>query len=706
MAWNAEQKISEADDNKPQQDEIARQETIANKREEIRKALEQEIALITKKAKLEGKNIQSEEIQKQILNARVNAYTALIKEFGDAGEEEKRTFAELRAEYAQLDVEAADRLQGDNLKNLERQKQEILEKAELEDRAVDSLEVRKELLDAEVQAYGNQLKILRELIDGTAEEDTVRRRALQASWDQYRAEQMTAAAQKRRLEDLAEAQKKRLEDLAKAQKNFAGSASSLYESAVKEAKDSENQRNSEKLSDAEKKAMEDYQKWFLPFWTDTQRQREAAAVTAINNAAEHEKLMAKQTADDKISKTQKEWEELQKNKEKQTEWIADHNREVEEKYRLTVEKINKQATTEQKTYRAETDDTLKDIAQKYGTTIKAILALNKEIKNPDIIYPGQVITISEGLTPEEKNNQLLAAEADKNKDLLNLAAGKDEAMKQAMIQAENQYTEARRLIYQEMDDQIVAIEEDTNEKIKNLDKTKWEQLKQNASDYLNAFTQAANSLFSIWNSVIDAELEAKLRENDEMVQSDEEREKREKELRREAAMDKYKADVAQYAMNIILANGQAALGVLTAQAQSGPPGAIVAAVLGALNVALVVAAKPKPPRFHQGGVAQGASGQEVPAVLKAGEVVLTPSQFQNTMAAIAQLAHGNGGGDGVSLNVDVKNYSSGARVEKPVFDRGALHMIIRDEVNTMYGSGELDRGIARKESRDRGIIIE
>jgi hypothetical protein len=33
-------------------------------------------------------------------------------------------------------------------------------------------------------------------------------------------------------------------------------------------------------------------------------------------------------------------------------------------------------------------------------------------------------------------------------------------------------------------------------------------------------------------------------------------------------------------------------------------------------------------------------------------------------------------------------------------------MIIRDEVNSMYGSGELDRGIAQKEYRDRGIILE
>jgi hypothetical protein len=171
-------------------------------------------------------------------------------------------------------------------------------------------------------------------------------------------------------------------------------------------------------------------------------------------------------------------------------------------------------------------------------------------------------------------------------------------------------------------------------------------------------------------------------------------------------MEKYKADLAQYAVNIIMANGKAALAILTAMAEIGPAGAVIAGVLGALNVAAVIAAKPQPPRFHQGGMVQGTPGKEVTSILKTGEAVLTPSQFQDTMSAIARLAHGDGGGNGMSLNVDVKNYTSHARVEKPVLDRGVLHMIIRDEINGMYGSGELDTGIARKEYHDRGIILE
>lgn len=40
-----------------------------------------------------------------------------------------------------------------------------------------------------------------------------------------------------------------------------------------------------------------------------------------------------------------------------------------------------------------TGDTLGKIAQKYGTTVKKIMALNPRITNPDLIYAGEVIRV-------------------------------------------------------------------------------------------------------------------------------------------------------------------------------------------------------------------------------------------------------------------------------------------------------------------------
>jgi peptidoglycan endopeptidase LytE len=38
-------------------------------------------------------------------------------------------------------------------------------------------------------------------------------------------------------------------------------------------------------------------------------------------------------------------------------------------------------------------DTLRIIAGKYGTTVDALLKLNPEIKNPNLIYVGQIIKV-------------------------------------------------------------------------------------------------------------------------------------------------------------------------------------------------------------------------------------------------------------------------------------------------------------------------
>jgi LysM repeat protein len=45
-------------------------------------------------------------------------------------------------------------------------------------------------------------------------------------------------------------------------------------------------------------------------------------------------------------------------------------------------------------YYAQRGDTLRKIAARYGTTLDAILKLNPQIKNPNIIYVGQAITVS------------------------------------------------------------------------------------------------------------------------------------------------------------------------------------------------------------------------------------------------------------------------------------------------------------------------
>lgn len=44
-------------------------------------------------------------------------------------------------------------------------------------------------------------------------------------------------------------------------------------------------------------------------------------------------------------------------------------------------------------------DTLNTIAARFGTTVNAILAANPQIRNPNLIFPGQVIRIPTGAVP-------------------------------------------------------------------------------------------------------------------------------------------------------------------------------------------------------------------------------------------------------------------------------------------------------------------
>jgi hypothetical protein len=193
-----------------------------------------------------------------------------------------------------------------------------------------------------------------------------------------------------------------------------------------------------------------------------------------------------------------------------------------------------------------------------------------------------------------------------------------------------------------------------------------------------------------------------------MIQSDEEREARAKELQKQAAEERYKADLFAWGSNVITATAQAAMAVMNAlQTTPFPVGVAMAAIataLGATQIASVISAKPKPPRFHEGGVVQGRSGQEVSAVLKAGEVVSTKGQFNDIMGAFANLASMKGGD--TQLNVKVVNNMGGqAQVSQKITEQGLI-VIVDQIVNNGLASGKYQSGIEGNNIRNRGVALE
>jgi LysM repeat protein len=57
--------------------------------------------------------------------------------------------------------------------------------------------------------------------------------------------------------------------------------------------------------------------------------------------------------------------------------------------------------TGDQTYMVQRGDTLRIIANRFGTTVTAILQLNPQITNPNLIFPGQVIRIRAGAPPTD-----------------------------------------------------------------------------------------------------------------------------------------------------------------------------------------------------------------------------------------------------------------------------------------------------------------
>jgi hypothetical protein len=271
------------------------------------------------------------------------------------------------------------------------------------------------------------------------------------------------------------------------------------------------------------------------------------------------------------------------------------------------------------------------------------------------------------------------------------------ASEQIAINANNKLIEIEQ-------DRIAAVEQAEEESRKKKEQAEKDSLQKRlamAQEYVNAASSIANDLSAIWKNNIDYQLDEDLKANDKALKSDEERAAKEKELLIKAAYAKYEADLFAWSANSTMAAAQAAMGVLRGLAEGGVPMAIAAGVVGALQVAAVISARPKPPRFHEGGVVSGRLGQEVPAVLMSGETVTTSKQFQSAMEAFANVAvMKNGGQPAMSVKV-YNNAANDVSVSHQITPEG-LEFTVTQIVNKSFGNGSLSTGLIAEDAYRRG----
>ena len=611
-------------------------------RDENLEKLEAEIRQIELRAAIEGRGLESAETQQQILNARISAHKALVSQIGDEVHYEQETMRQLQAEFLRQQIAAGNRLLDENMRHLETRRREITAIAELEGRATDDIRTQNELLDANVNAYQNQMRILRDLIDGTREEETARRAALEAQWAQYAQRKVSARAERQNLEEAI-----RLQDELRVR------AERMYQSASG--------------------TIDEHQ-----FQTELDR-LETMRLAAARHSAEQEREIIREIYDFKAAR-------------------------------------GKDAIREELAFlEGELERAGHTLASATGTPREA--AIREEIA--DIESMIDALNMSHVIQGIEKADGLFTRMLENVEGrgstarVAEISALRLQLLEEEMERRREMGEDAARLA-EEQARREVAIRQQAADKVREIHRRMIADLNSGFDTFIDAFRNMANNIATIWTNGIDRQTQEKLRANDAMVQSDEERAAKERRILKEAAYERHKAELFAWTANVTFATAQAGMATLTAFAEAlkgtGPAGPAIAAINAALvaavsatKVAAVISAKPNPPRFHTGTASvPGRTGQEVPAILMAGETVLPQGDFRNVMQAFGNMAGMAYRPAAPEMSVQVINNKAHDTRASTSFDGGKLRVVIDEIVNDGLAKGRYDRGLDQRDMRNGG----
>jgi hypothetical protein len=186
---------------------------------------------------------------------------------------------------------------------------------------------------------------------------------------------------------------------------------------------------------------------------------------------------------------------------------------------------------------------------------------------------------------------------------------------------------------------------------------------------------------------------------------------KQKEIKKKAAQENYKIAMFEWSASILAATANIAEGVTKAIAQGGIAGIVSGALVGAagaVQIASIIAAKPTPPNYYQGGVIGGMNGATMGGDntyihARRGEMVLNASQQR----ALWDKLNGQAGRMDPGLNLTVNNTQAG-RVDTEIQQQpnGDLILNILDKrINKGLSDGTYDPGFAAMNTRNEGVRI-
>lgn len=256
------------------------------------------------------------------------------------------------------------------------------------------------------------------------------------------------------------------------------------------------------------------------------------------------------------------------------------------------------------------------------------------------------------------------------------------------------------------------------EKLKEtLSKEQFQKVASDVSNALGALSTGLNNISTYFNSAMESRLSdvqkeseaeadsLKMQYDEGLISYDDYCQKKD-ELDKKAAKREYKIKLAQWTMDLAMANVSAAQAVANALASGTPPlnilNAVAAGMLGAAQIATIMGSKPSAPSFSTGGFLTGnsTSGDKIPFKGNAGEAILNPAEQRNFM----RLANGEGTQAPVTVNmpVTIENNAANDVSVSAENDYNRVKITVDKIVNAGLRSGVYNEGLSAANSSMKG----
>ena len=228
------------------------------------------------------------------------------------------------------------------------------------------------------------------------------------------------------------------------------------------------------------------------------------------------------------------------------------------------------------------------------------------------------------------------------------------------------------------------------------------------TNYVDKFAEITNGITSLIRQNNEVENEEAMTALSEQytngIISYEEYYEKKKALDKKAAQEEYKLKMWEWTASFLQATANIAMGVAKALAEGGPyAGPILAALIGAsgaIQIATIVANKPKPPSFATGGIVPGNSysGDKVQANVNSGEMILNAQQQAN----LWKMANGAAGGNGAVVNMPVNIQNNTDASVKTQLNPDGLLILIDKHINAEMAKGTYTQSMNVAQGKAQG----